>query len=111
MKMARVPVLILAGAALVAPLACLAAPNPVAVNNCAQALASRLDVHVAALNEQPNMMAPLGSAMHRDQYVLTAQARNGTSQRMVCTVDSDGQVLSLHRPAAANTLPLLIAAR
>jgi hypothetical protein len=111
MRMARVPVLAVAAAALLAPLACLAAPSSGAASHCAQALAIRLNVRVVALNEQPNMAPPLGSSMHSDQYLLTARMQHGShTQQMVCTVDSSGQVVSLRRPAAADTLPLLDAA-
>ncbi len=111
MKMATVPVLALASLALAAPLACLAAPTSVAEQNCAQALANRLHVRLAAVNDQPNLEPPLGSPQHPDQYILTAQARNGAqSHAMVCTVDRDGRVVSLRRTAPVDTLPLLNAA-
>ena len=108
MKTARVPVLALASMALVAPLACLAAPSSVAARNCAQALASHLNARVAAVNEQPNFELPTAWGPHSDQYIPTARAANGTqSWPMVCTVDRDGRVLSLLRSAPVDTLPLI----
>jgi hypothetical protein len=114
MKIVRIPVLALASAALVAPFACLAAAPPAAAaHNCAQALASRLNVRVVGVNEQPNLQNNLlGSAYRADQYVLTPQTLNGAQgEPMVCTVDSNGKVLSLQRVAPVDTqLPLLGAA-
>ena len=110
MKMARVSVLAIAGVALAAPLACLAAPASLAARNCAQALASRMNTRLAGVDEQPNFLPPLGGAAlaHNAQYVLTAQTLNGQRHRvMLCTVDRNGQVVSLHRPAPVDTLPLL----
>jgi hypothetical protein len=108
MKMTTVPVLAVATVALAAPLACLAAPSSVAAHNCAQAFATRLDAHLAAVNVQPNLQSPLSWAPHNEQYILTARAPHEIQGRlMVCTVDRYGQVLSLNRPAPTDTLPLL----
>lgn len=112
MRMARLPVVALAGVALAAPLACLAAPASLAARNCAQALANRMNTRLAWVNEQPNFGTPLGpstsSSPYHEQYVLTAHTRNGERQRvMLCTVDRYGQVVSLQRPAPVETLPLL----
>jgi hypothetical protein len=80
----------------------------VAARNCAQALAGRLNARLAAVNEQPNFDQPMGWGPHNDQYIVSARATNGIqSRQMVCTVDRYGQVLSLHRPAPTDTMPLI----
>lgn len=108
MRMATVPILVLASLALAAPLACVAAPVSLEAQNCAEALASRMHVRLAAVNEQPNLQAQLPGSPHPVQYILRAQAPNGAQSRtMVCTVNRRGRVVSLHRTAPVDTLPLL----
>ncbi|HTT06238.1 MAG TPA: hypothetical protein VMF64_13210 [Steroidobacteraceae bacterium] len=101
MKITRIPLLAVAAVTLAAPLTCLATPSSVAVDNCAQALASRLHAHLAAVHQQPNFYYPLIPSRD-NQYVLTAQENRGAAPiPMLCTVDRHGQVMSLHRVADA----------
>ncbi|MGH8141805.1 MAG: hypothetical protein ACREU2_04715 [Steroidobacteraceae bacterium] len=111
MKIPTVPILALGALALAAPLACLASPSSVAVQNCAQALATHLSARLAAVNEQPDFSVPIGHTQGAAQYILTARAArapHGTpTGPMVCTVDRHGQVVSLRHPASTDTMPLL----
>jgi len=115
MKTAGIPVFTLAGLALAAPVAAVATPSSLAARNCAQALAQRLNAHLARVDDEPNLAMPFAAAPapHQDQYILTVRPIRGVQTEgtpMVCTVDRNGHVTSLHRTAAAETMPLIDAA-
>jgi len=101
---ARASVLALAGLALAAPLACLAAPSSAAAQNCAQALATRLNARLAAVHQQPNFTYP-PFTVQDNQYILHAREADGRqSAPMVCTVNRQGRVVSVHRLAPIQAL-------
>lgn len=105
----RVPLSALALCALAAPWMCLAqgSPPPLATQNCAQALASRLHMRLAGVHSEPNFSLPISTAGEvHDQMIVSAHESNGRQLGpMVCTYDRRGRVLSLRAPAPVDTVP------
>lgn len=110
MNAARLPIIAVALGALAAPWTCIAATRTsVAAHNCAEALASRLDARLAGVNVQRTIEFPIStSGWVSDQMIVTARSAAGiNSGPMVCRYDNHGRVISLHRPAPVDDMPLI----